>query len=95
MSIKSKAVKLLGFFIIISILLCFASTASANQEFVLYKITYHCNYTPAVPNIEDAKYNVLNFTVKDVGTDPGECNFKHPMMTYIFQGWSTTPDDDT
>lgn len=52
-----------------------------------YKVTYHCNFTPAVPNVVD--YSLSNsFIAKPADT------FDHPTILYFFKGWSTKPDGD-
>ena len=52
-----------------------------------YKVNYHCNFTPAVPNVVDFNLN-NSFVAKPADT------FDHPELMYSFVGWSTTPDGD-
>lgn len=95
MNRKFKFLKFLMMFIVFATFLGVGSKVLAAQEFVLYKVTYHSNYTPASPDVVDPKYNNPNFIAKNVGTGPEEVNFKHPMLLYRFQGWSTSPSDGT
>lgn len=54
-----------------------------------YTVTYHCNFTPAVPNAIDGsnEYNHV-YTAKPANT------FDHPLLLMFFMGWSTEEDGD-
>lgn len=95
MNRKFKFLKFLMLFVVFAAFLGAGSKVLSAQEFVLYKVTYHSNYTPASPDVTESKYNDPNFTAKAVGTDAGEVNFNHPSMLYVFKGWSTTSNDST
>ncbi len=93
MKIKKRS-KLMILCIVMVVVLGLSSISSFGATIVrpnltlnFYQVTYHCNFTPSVPNVVDS--NLKNeFVAKPADT------FDHPVLLYFFKGWSTTPDGE-